>query len=867
MATKPTYEELEKRVRELEQIISDSAFTKTEPVIPKIPARPFSNNEGPSPGLTLEEIFDTGAIQSLMDDFHKLTDFGVAILDLDGKVLVATGWQDICTEFHRIHPETSRNCLESDLTLSNGIEPGAFRLYPCKNNMWDMATPIMVGNRKVGNLYLGQFLFEEESPDVETFQLQAQRYGFDEDKYIAALKRVPRWSREKVDTVMNFYTKLSNLISELSYKNFLLNQTMTEKKEREAFLKTLIDAIPFPVFYKGRDEKYLGFNRAFEEFFGETKEHLIGKSVFDINPPELAKIYKAQDQELFNSGGVQRYESQCKNASGELSDVLFNKAVFTDNKGTAAGLIGVLLDITEQKRAQEALRENEEKFRLAFDAGPDSVNVNRLKDGLYVEINEGFTRLTGFTREDVAGKTSLEINIWHNVADRMKLVQELREHGFCNNLEAQFRRKDGSVTTALMSARVISLQNEPHILSITRDISERKQAEAERERLLLAIEQTNEVVVITDESGTIQYVNPAFEKITGYSNSEAIGENPRLLKSGRQNGDFYKDLWDTILSGKPWAGRLLNKRKDGALYTGECSISPVKDQNGNVTNFVWISRDISKELDLEKKISQAQKMEAIGNLAGGIAHDFNNILSPIMLHAEMAMMDLPSNSPLQMNMKQIYKSGERARDLTQQILTFARIKEKEKIPLRVSIMVKEAIKFLRATIPSTIDIRYEFKARLDTILADPTQIHQIVMNLCTNAAYAMNESGGELKVTLTEEHVGPEEASRFEEIGPGEFLKISVRDTGAGISPDVIPKIFEPYFTTKEQGRGTGLGLAVVHGIVKGCDGHVTVESELGKGSVCVFRSIPDTHSNSFRTVIPIHSGHPFQSKADTHSD
>ncbi|MDA8162533.1 MAG: PAS domain S-box protein, partial [Desulfobacteraceae bacterium] len=363
------------------------------------------------------------------------------------------------------------------------------------------------------------------------------------------------------------------------------------------------------------------------------------------------------------------------------------------------------------------------------------------------------------------------------------------------------------------------------------DITERKQSETERQRLTTAIEQVADGVVITDRDGTIRYVNPAFEKITGYSKEEAIGKNTRILKSGKHDEAFYKGMWDTLSRGGVWRGRFINKKKDGTLFEEESSIAPVVSESGEIISYVSVKRDMTEQIRLERQLRQAQKMEAIGTLAGGIAHDFNNILTAIIGYTELAIMKLPPESPVLKNLNEIYNAGDRAKNLIRQILTFSRKGEQKLKPLQIQFVIKEALKFLRASIPSTVELRQDIDTACEPVMADPTQIHQVIMNLCTNAYQAMRESGGVLGVKLSQVELGPVDIVQKGGIKPGAYVLLEVSDTGCGMPPAVVERIFEPYFTTKKEGEGTGLGLAVVHGIVKGYGGRISVYSEEGKGT------------------------------------
>ncbi len=369
------------------------------------------------------------------------------------------------------------------------------------------------------------------------------------------------------------------------------------------------------------------------------------------------------------------------------------------------------------------------------------------------------------------------------------------------------------------------------LLCTGQDVTERQKMEEDLRRLAAAVEQAAESIIVTDATGVIQYVNTAFENLTGYSRREAMGQRPALLKSGVQGDDFYKAMWAKLLSGRVFKGTLVNRKKNGDLYDVECVISPIRDGQGRIVNFLSHQRDITQEKRLREHLRQSQKMEAIGTLAGGIAHDFNNILGAIIGYLELGRLQLDHAENARGYLDQALKASGRAKDLVRQILTFSRRTEQQMIPVDLNLIAKESLKLLRATLPSTIEMHLQTLPNPASTLADPTHMHQVIMNLCTNAAHAMCEGGGKLEIALRDLEVGNDEAPHFPDVSPGSYLRLSVSDNGRGMSAEVREHIFEPFFTTKAPGEGTGLGLAVVHGIVKACRGAINVYSEIGKGT------------------------------------
>ncbi len=359
---------------------------------------------------------------------------------------------------------------------------------------------------------------------------------------------------------------------------------------------------------------------------------------------------------------------------------------------------------------------------------------------------------------------------------------------------------------------------------------ERRRGEAERSLLVAAIEQATEIVVITDVRGAIQYVNPAFERITGYAREEVSGRTPRVLKSGRQDDDFYQGLWATVLAGGVWQGRMTNRRKDGTLYDQQTTISPVRDPDGAVSSLVAVARDVTRESALEGQLRQVQKMEELGRLAGGVAHDFNNLLTAIIGSAELALAELPGESPMLQDLQNIQKAARRGADLTQKLLAVSRRQRLATRTLPLGEAAEEFARLVRRLVREDIELVVRAPAPGPSIRGDAGAVDQILMNLVTNARDAIS-GGGTIVIGVDGVVLDRDDCELLGAGTPGDWVVLSVADTGAGMTEDVRQRLFEPFFTTKEAGAGTGLGMAVVFGLVQDHGGFVTVESAPGAGT------------------------------------
>jgi len=617
-----------------------------------------------------------------------------------------------------------------------------------------------------------------------------------------------------------------SVVEDISYRK-TAEQALLDSEERyRALVEESFDGI-----YAQKSGKIVFANSQLSQMLGYSGSELVGMDHWRIYHPDYHEVTSSWAQAYMRGESVpSRYEVKLQRSNGASFDAEISaKAVMVEGQ---PGIQVWIRDITERKKAEESLRESEERYRELFHNSADLIYTHDL-DGNFTSVNRAVEGLLGYAHEEF-----MKLNIWqvidpeHLNATAENLRMKVNAHfDRTGPYEVLGRTKSGQPVWLEVNSR--ALIHEGQLIGIhgtARDISDRKLAQEQLRKLLVAVEQAGETIVVTDPTGKIEYVNPSFESTTGYSVEEAIGQNPRIVKSGRHDRAFYREMWETIAEGRVWRGRLTNRRRDGTLYEETATISPVKDEKGAIINYIAVKRDVTSEVSLQKQLLQAQKMEALGTLAGGMAHDFNNLLQAILGYSDILLMKKSSTDPDRKKLEVIQQAALDGADLVSRILAFSRKAETKVRPIELNEEIRRVDALLRRILPKMIQIDLVLAEDLSIINANPAQIEQVLLNLGINAQHAMPD-GGQLLIETSNVSISDEYLQTHLGSKPGRYVLLTVSDTGVGIEPAVLDRIFEPFFTTKTNGEGTGLGLSMVHGIIIQHGGFIRCYSEPGRGT------------------------------------
>jgi PAS domain S-box-containing protein len=642
-------------------------------------------------------------------------------------------------------------------------------------------------------------------------------------------------------------------------------------RETQRITQAIIEGTTDAIFAKDTQGRYMMVNTAFAHMVRRPMEDIVGHDDATLFPPDMARRLVEADRHILTTGETRTIE-EVWTSTGTRRIYLSTKGVRRDPQGNVIGLVGTSREITERKRSREALKVQSRQQAVVVELGQRALAgaalsalmddaVSRVAQTLDAErckvlelLPDGHALLlragVGW-KDGYVGSATVDAGIASQAGytllfDEPVVVDDLRtetrfsgpqllhDHGVVSGMSVIIggvERPFGILGVHTTTRRTFT-EDDIHFLKAVANVLataiERKRAEEALRFTQFAIDHSSDAAFWMESDARFIYVNDAACRSLGYTRDELLSMTVHDI-----DPDFppevWSETWRRVREGIPLTLESHHRTKDGRVFPVEISTNYL-EFNGQEYNCAF-ARDITERKRLEEQLLQAQKMQAIGTLAGGIAHEFNNILAAILGFTDLTVYEVPSGSPVWHNLQEVLTAGRRAKDLVQQILAFSRQCEAKRIPVQLHLIVREAFTLLRASLPSTIVMRWQIERDVGTVLADPTQIQQVLMNLCANAEYAMRETGGAIEVSLDAVEVDAALVGLYPELQAGPHVLLTVHDTGQGIAPEMLGRIFEPFFTTKGVGEGTGMGLAIAHGIVASHGGTLTVESTPGQGT------------------------------------
>jgi PAS domain S-box-containing protein len=625
--------------------------------------------------------------------------------------------------------------------------------------------------------------------------------------------------------------------------------------QQVANLQAVYYGAPVGLAFVDKDFRHININQRLADLSGiSVKDHL-GHTIAELVPPGMYPIVepylvRALKGEVIS--GLEVTRPSPRPGEGTVThNISYQPA--RDEAGDVIGISIAVVDVTQSKRDEEArqlsedryesnlecanakLLKSEKRFRRLLDSSPEAFLA--VQNGIIELANEAAVRLFGVdSAERLIGRRLLDFvcaEDFLTVEHTLKALYTFESQP--RSLQTRIRKDDHSeIDVDVTCSSSIHEGGSMILQAIFRDITIQKQSHARQAQLIRGIEQVAESIVITDVRGSITYVNPAFEEITGYSRAEAIGSNPRILKSGQHPTSFYRVMWETLRAGKTWSGDLINKRKDGSLLNEVATISPIRDEAGITVSYVAVKRDVTQELSLRRQLGQAQKMEAVGQLTGGIAHDFNNLLGIVIGNIELLQPLVAENADAFRRAQIAMQAANRGAELTRRLLHFSRAADLNPEPVDLHKSIHTVLDLACALGPD-VKVTFQLDDSIPLVMVDSVGLESALLNLVVNARDAM-PNGGTLAISTQIRNLEQDyPLVSSGELKDGKYALISVSDTGRGMSQQTLERVFEPFFTTKPLGKGTGLGMAMVYGFIKQSGGAAQISSEPGHGTTVTF--------------------------------
>ncbi|MCG6905586.1 MAG: PAS domain S-box protein [Desulfobacteraceae bacterium] len=756
---------------------------------------------------------------------------------------------------------SGRGFIVKNYANEDQFEPLGDELIQAEGLVSGMAAPIQMGRRVLGVFYaFNRSMSYFAQPDLDTLSLignlvaleisrkeargQLRRAGEELEGRVAARTAALMAVNQRLEAEISERRRVETALreSEERYRQIFKTSAVSIWEEDFAAVRAAIDAVVDRI---GR-EAFADFLAVHPEFVRKAASLV---RVLEVNDATLALYHAEGKDQLLGSldkvlapasfdalrdlllAIAQRrpsFEGEAVNRTlaGEEIQILMQVSIPRE-KSRFSHLIVCISDITERKRALAALWDSEERFRTAFETSPDAITINRGVDGRYIDVNDGFTALTGYGREEVLGHTAGDIQIWADPGDRRRLAAGLRRQGYVKNLKARFRYKDGSCRTGLISANRISLGGQPHTLTVGREIedllsAEQALAESEKKYRLL-VENANDAIFVVQDN-VIRYANPTTQRLSGYSAAE-LAQLPLSAVLRTEETAPEEAALQEGSGAQRFFSAQMTTRSGGALWL-HLNTVPITWE-GKPAN-LQLGRDVTRQRHLEDHIRQVQKMEAMATLAGGIAHDFNNLLMGIQGNISLILLTTDPQQSAYPKLKKIETYIENAAELTRQLLGMTRGGKYEVRPGDVNAVLAKTVRLFGRTCKE-IQIAVDCQENLWASEVDQGQIQQALLNIFVNAAQAMPQ-GGDMRIETRNVELD-EDFIRPHHLPAGRYVRVSISDTGTGMEEAIRQRIFDPFFTTKEIGRGTGLGLASVYGIISNHGGFIQVQSQKGQGS------------------------------------